>query len=145
MGGEKIVEMGAGLSIGLQSLNRKARNLRRGQEIEPKTSKRELLWAKAKKEDTAAWRDPVRGHHLERISSFIQRFFSYTRPSSFRSRTPRRRYCIAHRRNLKISWYVRYLRHLFSTILYTCSDRSRFSFDSASHLLRLAFRYDYLG
>ena len=78
MGGEKIVEMGAGLSIGLQSLNRKARNLRQGQEIEPKTSKRELLWAKAKEEDTAAWQDPVRGHHLERISSSIQRFFSYT-------------------------------------------------------------------
>ena len=41
------------------------------QDIEAKTSKRELLWAKAKEKDTAAWQDPVRGHHLERIHPIV--------------------------------------------------------------------------
>ena len=113
VGGEKIVEMGAGLLIGLQSLNQKARNLRRGHEIEPKTSKRELLWAKAKEEDTAAWQDPVRGHHLERISSSIQRFFSYTH--HLFDLYHRRRYCIAR---APPELEVRLVRTMFATSVF---------------------------
>ena len=62
------------------SAKTRAKGASRGRSRTSKTSKprRELLWVKAKEEDTAAWRDPVRGHHLERISSSIQRFVSYT-------------------------------------------------------------------
>ena len=103
-----------------------------------------LLWAKAKEEDTAAWRDPVRGHHLERISSSIQRFISYT---PIISATTKEDEALnealmkaGHRSDLSWSTWCVVLFH-DSCFFYdhTCSDQSHFSSIFASHLLWFTF------